>query len=209
MPYDASGNYDPNGQYDANGNPVNSPGGSSGFNEAETGTPTARTAVDNPAAPVQQLPTAPAPFDTSNGGVPQTQTGYAPVVGANLQTTQAPTASTVFTNGNTGATATYDPASGMYIDSNGQSIRPDAIRTNNPAAYSGQPASAAGASAAAPASASPDFNAQIRQIILQQLAQAGQPVDPNSPEISATMSAASDAGSRASDAERTALAERN
>lgn len=52
------------------------------------------------------------------------------------------------------------------------------------------------------------FNDQVRQILMERLNAAGQPVDPNSPEIAATMSAASDAGSRASDAERTALAER-
>jgi hypothetical protein len=45
-------------------------------------------------------------------------------------------------------------------------------------------------------------------MLMEQLRKAGQPVDPNSPEIAATMSASSDAGQRASDAERTALAER-
>lgn len=52
------------------------------------------------------------------------------------------------------------------------------------------------------------YQTQVRQILMDQLAKAGQPVDPNSPEIAATMSSASDAGQRASDAERTALAER-
>ena len=106
-------------------------------------------------------------------------------------------------NGNTGAQAHYDPASGMWIDTNGQMIRPDAIQMAPPTTASGGSSGAALAGAAAP-----DFNAQVRAMILQGLTAAGQPVDPNSPQIAATMSAAQDQASRSADAERTALAER-
>lgn len=171
-----------------------------------------RTKVDSPAQPTIQ--DAPAAFDRSQGGVAQTNPNTSPVVGADLQTRQAG-AGVTFYNGNTGASATYDPTTGMYIDANGQSIRPDAIRTSDPAAYSGQPAASAAAPVApavapvAPAVAAANpFNDAIRKIIMDELAKAQSPVDPNSPEIAATMSASSDAGQRASDAERTALAER-
>ncbi len=72
------------------------------------------------------------------------------------------------------------------------------------------PAAAGGGSTGAAGTAAPSsaFNDQVRQMLMAELTKAGQPVDPNSPEIAATMSSASDAGQRASDAERTALAER-
>lgn len=73
------------------------------------------------------------------------------------------------------------------------------------AASTGNGAVATGAPAAAPQSG---WNDAIRQIIMQQIGQATSPVDPNSPEIAATMGAASDAGQRAAQDERTALAER-
>lgn len=149
----------------------------------------------------------PAPFDRSQGGVQQTQSGYSPVVGADLQTRQAG-AGTSFTNANTGASAHYDPATGMYIDANGQSIRPDAIRTSDPAQFAGQPSASAPAGATAAGGATSDFQSAVRQLLMEHLRNASMPVDPNSPEIAATLSSASDAGQRASDAERTALAER-
>lgn len=58
------------------------------------------------------------------------------------------------------------------------------------------------------AAATSPFQNPIRQIILGQLAQAQTPVDPNSPEIASTLSAARDEATRASEQERTALAER-
>lgn len=56
--------------------------------------------------------------------------------------------------------------------------------------------------------ATSSFQNPIRDTILQQIAKAQQPVDPNSPEIASTLSAARDEATRASEQERTALAER-
>ena len=74
------------------------------------------------------------------------------------------------------------------------------------------PSSTASASAPAGATAAgvptSDFQSAVRQLLMKQLGEASSPVDPNAPEIAATLSSASDAGQRASDAERTALAER-
>lgn len=54
---------------------------------------------------------------------------------------------------------------------------------------------------------SSDFVNQIRQILMQRLQAAGQPVDPNNPSIAGPMTAARDEATRSSDKERTALAE--
>jgi hypothetical protein len=122
----------------------------------------------------------------------------------------------------------------VYTDQSGRGYTPDQLYANrntllaDPAnarirdilqqyGYGGPTATSAAAAApsgagspAAGAAVAPTnpFQDQVRAILMQQLAEAGQPVDPNSPEIAATMSASSDAGQRASDAERTALAER-
>lgn len=55
---------------------------------------------------------------------------------------------------------------------------------------------------------SPEFLAQLRQIIMQRLGDASKPVDPNDPSIALPMSAARDQATRSTDTERNALAER-
>ena len=55
---------------------------------------------------------------------------------------------------------------------------------------------------------SPDFIAQLRSMIMERLNQAGQPVDPNDPNISTAVNAARDTASRQTEAERSQLAER-
>ena len=199
MAYDASGNWDPNGQYDGQGNPVNTPGGG-GLNEA-AGAPQA-AAASTP---------APAPLDTSNVPAPgndanQVQGWYSQFLGRNAspaelnqQLTAAPL------NGGLGTVQNVianSPEAMAYAKANG-------FGQPNPTAPAAAPAAAsAGSAAPAVSNGSSAFQLQIRQMLMDQLAKAGQPVDPNSPEIAATMSASSDAGVRASDAERTALAER-
>lgn len=69
-------------------------------------------------------------------------------------------------------------------------------------------AAGGGSSAAVSGTASNPFNEQIRAMILDWLTKAGQPVDENSPEIQATLSAARDEAQRSQTQERNALAER-
>lgn len=54
----------------------------------------------------------------------------------------------------------------------------------------------------------PDFVSQLRQILMQRLQAAGQPVDPNAPQIHEPLVAARDEATRQTDKERTQLAER-
>lgn len=55
---------------------------------------------------------------------------------------------------------------------------------------------------------SPDFVNQLRAMIQQRLTSASQPVDPNDPTITGTVNAARDEATRASETERSQLAER-
>jgi hypothetical protein len=54
----------------------------------------------------------------------------------------------------------------------------------------------------------PDFMAQLRSILMQRMAGATKPVDPNDPNIASTMTAARDEATRSSTTERNQLAER-
>lgn len=172
--------------------------------------------------PRNQLPSGPTIQQSDSGGTLNTSPYYTPPPPG--QNASAPRPSV--------------DASVVYTDQQGNAYDPPSLSTAwNTPGFRNDPANArvgdilaqygyGGPSAAAPAAASAaggggggaaggpatlpgnPFNDQVRKIIMDRLAQAGTPVDPNSPEIAATMSAASDAGTRASDAERTALAER-
>jgi hypothetical protein len=85
--------------------------------------------------------------------------------------------------------------------------------TNNPHSPQNQPGAGGGTTTTAPAAPTgPTANdlwmQQVRDILMQRLAAAGQPVDVNAPEITSAVTAARDEGTRASEQERTALAER-
>jgi hypothetical protein len=72
------------------------------------------------------------------------------------------------------------------------------------AAGGGSTSASAGTAGSAPS----DWQQQVRAILMQRLAAAGRPVDANSPEIAGAVTAARDEATRATDTERTALAER-
>lgn len=210
MAYDVNGNWDPNGQYDGSGNPVSTTPGGTG-SEATTAAATA------PAAPTPAAPLAPTTADPSLLGPNYTGPAPASFGGPATSADQVPVPSVdpgvVYTDpSGTGYTPDqlYAQRNALLQDPANARIR-DILQTYG---YGGAPAAAApsGAAQAGPSAAvaaGPSaFQAQIRQMIMDQLAKAGQPVDPNSPEIAAMMSSASDAGVRASTEERNALAER-
>ncbi len=221
-PYDPSMDpYDPTGAIRARvRSTLQQPGGADPA--AATGTTASSTAPTTPSPNFAQdfpLPAgstigqaaAPATgVDRTTGGVAATQTGAAPV-DSPAGTRQANVTTAGFYNGNTGAAATYDPTSGMYVDTNGVQIRPDAIRVSNPSAFQSAasptaPAAPGTASVTAPPTSA--FTDQLRALLMSRLQSAQAPVDENSPQIAAQVNAARDEGTRQSEQERTALAER-
>lgn len=148
------------------------------------------------------------PLPASFGG-PATSADQTPVPGVNPQV--------VYTDASGQG---YDPAQ-LYANRNALLQDPTNARIRDilqTYGYGSAPAAAAapaaggggggGGGATAAGRSSSTFNDAVRQILLQQLGEATKPVDPNAPEILATESASRDAGQRAADQERTALAER-
>ena len=198
-------------------------GGSPTFNEAagaSTPSPTFAPTVAAPQAaggtanPNLLGPNYSGPAPASFGG-PATTTDQVPVPSVNPEV--------VYTDQ---AGHGYDP-SALYAAWASPSFRSDPANARvgdilaqygfgpGGTAAAGAPAGASGTAATTAADVSPGspsgpsaWQQSIRAMILQRLQQAGQPVDPNSPEIQATLEAARNEASRATDTERTALAER-
>jgi hypothetical protein len=152
---------------------------------------------------------------------PSTTTGTAGTSATDTPVQPAPFGDTgLATTGNAAPVPEADPRTGPIVARHGGIIDP---ATGQPTV--GQPTGAAPVPAAPapsppPAPAPPPVNGypiaqqpnpfvdQIRQLILSRLREAGNPVDPNAPQISSTLNAARTESQRQSAQERTALAER-